>query len=99
MNVDLIAAARIGDMVTLRAHGSQLLDEFDNYPAHVWQAAFETDRDLAESRAKRGSRVWLGKSARSFSSSEKTATAGSMPRPRSRPHLRASSSAPAVAGS
>ncbi len=39
-----MAAARLGDLETLRSHRDQLLDEFEEYPYHVWMAAFETDQ-------------------------------------------------------
>lgn len=44
MTAELLAAARLGDLDTLRGHFSHLLDELDNYPWHVWAAALETDQ-------------------------------------------------------
>lgn len=44
MTADLFAAARLGDLETLRAHQGALLDEFEDYPWHLWAAALETDQ-------------------------------------------------------
>ncbi|MCG9894235.1 MAG: ankyrin repeat domain-containing protein [Fimbriimonadaceae bacterium] len=44
MSKDLMAAARIGDLETLRAHRARLLEEAEDYPSFVWQAALEADQ-------------------------------------------------------
>lgn len=44
MSQDLFAAARLGDLETLRSHREQLLAEFEAYPYHLWAAALETDQ-------------------------------------------------------
>lgn len=44
MESDLFAAARLGDLATLREHKAELLKESEDYPWHVWAAALETDQ-------------------------------------------------------